>query len=271
MILEINLHNKGEPLKLSIVLTLIRWWTARRVLDLEKGVSRVLTNETASPEEDKNVPLSNLKELGQIQIPGVSERIYCLPIIGQIEGHQILPAQSKTTKYEHIIPQLLAVEQNPNIEGTLVILNTAGGDVEAGLAISEMLSSLSKPSVSLVLGGGHSIGIPIAVSCTKSFIAPTGTMTVHPIRYTGLVINGHQQFDYLRKMQERINQFIYSHSQITPERLEQLMFTTGELAQDIGTILIGQEAVEAGLIQAVGGLKEAFKELNSLIPPKSEE
>ncbi|MCB8817765.1 ClpP family protease [Desulfosporosinus shakirovi] len=231
----------------------------------------MLSNETASPEEDKNAPLSNLKELGQIQIPDVSERIYCLPIIGQIEGHQILPAQSKTTKYEHIIPQLLAVEQNPNIEGILVILNTAGGDVEAGLAISEMLSSLSKPSVSLVLGGGHSIGIPIAVSCTKSFIAPTGTMTIHPIRYTGLVINGHQQFDYLRKMQERINQFIYSHSQITSEKLEKLMFTAGELAQDIGTILIGEEAVDAGLIQAVGGVKEAFKELNSLIPSKSEE
>ena len=231
----------------------------------------MFSNETASPEESRNIPLSNLKELGQIEIPGGSERIYCLPIIGQIEGHQILPAQSKTTKYEHIIPQLLAVEQNPNIEGIFVILNTAGGDVEAGLAISEMLSSLSKPSVSLVLGGGHSIGIPIAVSCTKSFIAPTGTMTVHPIRFTGLVINGHQQFDYLQKMQERINQFIYAHSQISPEKLEQLMFTTGELAQDIGTILIGQEAVEAGLIQVVGGVKEAFNELNSLCPPKEEE
>ncbi|MDP4127398.1 MAG: ATP-dependent Clp protease proteolytic subunit [Bacillota bacterium] len=225
----------------------------------------MLSNETASPEENENAPASNLKELGQIQLPGVTERIYCLPIIGQIEGHQILPAQSKTTKYEHIIPQLLAVEQNPNVEGILVILNTAGGDVEAGLAIAEMLSSLSKPSVSLVLGGGHSIGIPIAVSCLSSFIAPTGTMTVHPIRYTGLVINGHQQFDYLRKMQERIDQFIYSHSQISKEKLEQFMFKTGELAQDIGTILIGQEAVEAGLIQAVGGVKEAFTELNSLI------
>ena len=229
----------------------------------------MLSNETILPEDDKNAPLQNLKELGQIQIPEASEKIYCLPIIGQIEGHQILPAQSKTTKYEHIIPQLLAVEQNSKVEGVFVILNTAGGDVEAGLAIGEMLSSLSKPSVSLVLGGGHSIGIPIAVSCTKSFIAPTGTMTVHPIRYTGLVINGHQQFDYLRKMQQRIDQFIYSHSQISKEKLEQLMFTTGELAQDIGTILIGQEAVEAGLIQAVGGVKDAFKELNNLISQNS--
>ncbi|MGC7872493.1 ClpP family protease [Desulfosporosinus sp. SYSU MS00001] len=220
-----------------------------------------------SEEEDIKLDEStnSIKELGQVEIPEVSERIFCLPIIGQIEGHQILPAQSKTTKYEHIIPQLLAVEQNPKIEGILVILNTAGGDVEAGLAIAEMLSSLSKPSVSLVLGGGHSIGIPIAVSCTKSLIAPTGTMTVHPIRYTGLVINGHQQFDYLKKMQERIDQFIYSHSNISKEKLEQLMFQTGELAQDIGTILIGEEAVKAGLIQAVGGVREAFKELNDLI------
>ena len=225
----------------------------------------MLSNETVTPEEINNAPLSNLKDLGQINIPDATERIYCLPIIGQIEGHQILPPQSKTTKYEHIIPQLLAVEQNPKVEGILVILNTAGGDVEAGLAIAEMLSSLSIPSVSLVLGGGHSIGIPIAVSCTKSFIAPTGTMTIHPIRYTGLVINGHQQFDYLRKMQQRIDQFIYSHSQISKEKLEQFMFTTGELAQDIGTILIGQEAVDAGLIQEVGGVKEAFKELDSLI------
>ena len=240
------------------------------VLNLEKGVSRVLSNEKALPEESNNAPLENLKELGQIQIPSATERIYCLPIIGQIEGHQILPAQSKTTKYEHIIPQLLAAEQNSNVEGILVILNTAGGDVEAGLAISEMISGLSKPSVSLVLGGGHSIGIPIAVSCTKSFIAPTGTMTIHPIRYTGLVINGHQQFEYLRKMQDRINQFIYAHSKITPEELEKFMFTTGELAQDIGTILIGQEAVEARLIHTVGGVKEAFQELNDLIPPKSE-
>jgi ATP-dependent protease ClpP protease subunit len=228
----------------------------------------VLNNETVTTEED-NVPLSDVKELGQVQIPEVSERIFCLPIIGQIEGHQVLPAQSKTTKYEHVIPQLLAVEQNPKIEGIFVILNTAGGDVEAGLAIGEMIASLSKPSVSLVLGGGHSIGIPVAVSCTKSFIAPTGTMTVHPIRYTGLVINGHQQFDYLKKMQERVDQFIYTHSQINKENLEYLMFKTGELAQDIGTILIGEEAVKVGLIQKVGGVKDAFKELNDLIDSQS--
>jgi ATP-dependent protease ClpP protease subunit len=224
----------------------------------------VRSEETIPPKEN-DADLSALKEVGQIQVQEITERIFCLPIIGQIEGHQVLPAQSKTTKYEHIIPQLMAVEQNPKVEGILVILNTAGGDVEAGLAIAEMLSSLNKPSVSLVLGGGHSIGIPIAVSCTKSFIAPTGTMTIHPIRYTGLVINGHQQFDYLRKMQQRVNQFIYSHSQISKEKLEQFMFATGDLAQDIGSILIGEEAVEVGLIQAVGGVRDAFNELNSLI------
>lgn len=222
-------------------------------------------NTTNSQEDHNGGPSANLKELGQINIPDAGERIYCLSIIGQIEGHVTLPTQSKTTKYEHVIPQLLAVEQNPSVEGILVILNTAGGDVEAGLAIAEMLDSSSKPSVSLVLGGGHSIGIPIAVSCKKSFIAPTGTMTVHPIRYTGLVINGHQQFEYLRRMQQRVDQFIYAHSQITKEVLERFMFTTGELAQDIGTILVGQEAVEAGLIQSVGGVKEAFQELDRLI------
>ena len=225
----------------------------------------MLSNEIDSPDDNNDGPLASLEDLGQIKIPEANERVYCLPIIGQIEGHQVLPAQSKTTKYEHIIPQLIAVEQNPKVEGILVILNTAGGDVEAGLAIAEMLCSLNKPSVSLVLGGGHSIGIPIAVSCTTSFIAPTGTMTIHPIRYTGLVINGHQQFDYLRKMQQRIDQFIYSHSKISKEELEKFMFATGELAQDIGTILIGQEAVDSGLIQAVGGVKEACKELDSLI------
>lgn len=230
----------------------------------------MLFSETNSPEENNENPSANLQELGQIQIPEAGERIYCLTIIGQIEGHITLPSQSKTTKYEHVIPQLLAVEQNPQVEGILVILNTAGGDVEAGLAIAEMLGSSQKPSVSLVLGGGHSIGIPIAVSCQKSFIAPTGTMTIHPIRYTGLVINGHQQFEYLRKMQQRVDQFIYSHSRISKENLEQFMFTTGELAQDIGTILIGQEAVDAGLIQAVGGVKEAFLELDNLIRGRNE-
>lgn len=235
-----------------------------------EGVHRVTQNDTAEDEVKSNPKLENLKEIAQIHIPEPAENIFCLTVVGQIEGHQILPAQSKATKYEHVIPQLVAVEQNPKIEGILLILNTAGGDVEAGLAISELVSSLSKPSVSIVLGGGHSIGIPIAVSCTKSFISPTGTMTVHPIRYTGLVINGHQQFEYLQKMQERINRFIVGHSKISEQELQKLMFATGELAQDIGTILIGQDAVDVGLIDAVGGLKEAYAELTKLIALREE-
>jgi len=219
----------------------------------------------------ENAEAQNLKELGQIRVPEPAENIYCLTIVGQIEGHQILSPQTKTTKYEHVIPQLFAVEQNPKVEGILLILNTAGGDVEAGLAISELVSSLSKPSVSIVLGGGHSIGIPIAVSCDRSFISPTGTMTLHPIRYTGLVINGHQQFDYLQKMQERVNRFILEHSRISEVDLKKLMFATGELAQDIGTILIGQDAVDVGLIDVVGGLKEAYAELKRLIAEKHKE
>lgn len=230
----------------------------------------MLKNDEGLEEGYRNSEVENIKELGQIQIPEPAENIFCLTVVGQIEGHQILPAQSKATKYEHVIPQLVAVEQNPKIEGLILILNTAGGDVEAGLAISELVSSLSKPSVSLVLGGGHSIGIPIAVSSSKSFISPTGTMTVHPIRYTGLVINGHQQFSYLQKMQERINNFIIQHSKVSEEQLKKLMFATGELAQDIGTILIGQDAVDVGLIDAVGGLKEAYAEMRSLIEKQKE-
>ncbi|KLU62115.1 translocation-enhancing protein TepA [Peptococcaceae bacterium CEB3] len=225
----------------------------------------------ANEEQTQNPALENLQQLGELRMPENTSNVYCLTIVGQIEGHQVLQPQAKATKYEHIIPQLFAVEQNPKVEGTLVILNTAGGDVEAGLAIAELLASLSKPSVSLVLGGGHSIGIPIAVSCQKSFIAPTATMTVHPIRYTGLVINGHQQFEYLQKMQERVVRFICSHSKIDEEGLRHLMFKTGELAQDIGTVLVGQEAVDTGLIQAVGGLKEAYKALLDMIPEDTEE
>jgi len=215
--------------------------------------------------EGNNQDLNNIKELGVQHLAQPNENIFYLSIIGQIEGHQLLPAQTKATKYEHVIPQLIAAEQNPKIEGVLVVLNTSGGDVEAGLAIAELISSISKPTVSLVLGGGHSIGIPVAVSCAYSFITPTGTMTVHPIRYTGLVINGHQQFEYLMKMQDRIVKFVCSHSKISEERFQELMYVTGELAQDIGTILVGKEAVEEGLIDSVGGLTDAIAKLNEMI------
>lgn len=220
--------------------------------------------------EKEEAGLQTIKEVGEIRLPEPEGKIHCLTVIGQIEGHQILPPQSKSTKYEHVIPQLVAIEQNPKIEGLMVILNTTGGDVEAGLAIAELLAGMTKPTVSLVLGGGHSIGIPVAVSCKHSFIAPTASMTVHPIRYTGLVINGHQQFEYLQKMQERVVRFVCTHSAIEEKEFNQLMFTTGELAQDIGTVLVGQQAVDIGLINSVGGLAEAFALLNEMIEAGAE-
>ncbi|MGB9791501.1 MAG: ClpP family protease [Thermacetogeniaceae bacterium] len=211
-----------------------------------------------------------VKEYGVTGIPETKSNIHCLPIVGQIEGHLVLPPQNKTTKYEHIIPQLVAVEQNPEIEGLLVVLNTVGGDVEAGLAIAEMIVSMSKPTVSLVLGGGHSIGVPVAVSAQYSFIAETATMTIHPIRLTGLVIGVPQTWEYLEKMQDRVIHFVTKHSNITEEKFRQLMFRTGELARDIGTVLLGREAVEVGLIDAVGGLSEAVKKLRELIDSRKQ-
>lgn len=212
----------------------------------------------------------NIKEFGQQGVPGFRSDIHCLPIIGQIEGHMVLPPQNKTTKYEHIIPQLVAVEENPDIKGLLVVLNTVGGDVEAGLAIAEMLASMSKPSVSIVLGGGHSIGCPIAVATDYSFIAHTATMTIHPIRLTGLVIGVPQTYEYLDKMQDRVVRFVTTHSRITEAKFRELMFRTGELARDIGTVLVGKDAVDCGLIDEVGGLNEAVKKLKQIISQESE-
>ena len=191
--------------------------------------------------------------------------IHCLTIIGQIEGHYILPAQNKTTKYEHVIPQLLAVEQDPEIEGLVIILNTVGGDVEAGLAIAELLSGTHKPTVSLVLGGGHSIGVPLAVSARKSFIVPSATMTVHPVRMNGLVLGVPQTLSYFDKMQERIVKFVTDNSRITPERFRQLMMNKDELVMDVGTVLDGQAAVEEGLIDALGGVADVIESLYAMI------
>ncbi|SHE61629.1 ATP-dependent Clp protease proteolytic subunit ClpP [Thermoanaerobacter uzonensis DSM 18761] len=207
----------------------------------------------------------NLKNLGQTNVPNFESNIHCLTIIGQIEGHMILPPQNKTTKYEHIIPQLVAIEENPNIKGVLILLNTVGGDVEAGLAIAEMIASLSKPTVSIVLGGGHSIGVPLAVSANYSYIVPSATMTIHPIRMTGLIVGVPQTFDYFNKMQDRIVEFIVRNSKIKRETFMGLMLKTGELANDIGTILVGKEAVDYGLIDEIGGIKEALKRLHNMI------
>ncbi|WP_078060568.1 ClpP family protease [Desulfotomaculum copahuensis] len=206
-----------------------------------------------------------LKELGTNSLPEIKSNIHCLTIVGQIEGHLVLPPQNKTTKYEHIIPQLVALEQSPEIEGVLVVLNTVGGDVEAGLAIAEMITSLSKPTVSIVLGGGHSIGVPIAVASHYSFIAETASMTIHPIRLNGLVIGVPQTYEYLDKMQDRVVRFVTEHSKIDEEGFRELMFRTGELARDIGTVLIGREAVEKGLIDEVGGVGQAVTRLKAMI------
>jgi ATP-dependent protease ClpP protease subunit len=214
--------------------------------------------------------MEKIQQLGQTNVPSLSNdsNIHCLTIVGQIEGHLQLPPQNKTTKYEHVIPQIVAIEQNPKIEGLLIILNTVGGDVEAGLAIAEMLASLSKPTVSLVLGGGHSIGVPIAVSTDYSFIAETATMTIHPIRLTGLVIGVPQTFEYLDKMQERVVSFVTKHSKIKAETFKDLMFAKGNLTRDIGTNVIGTDAVEYGLINEVGGIGQAMAKLNELIELK---
>ena len=220
--------------------------------------------ETPPPPTQSSV-LENIQQLGQVQAPQLESNIYALTIIGQIEGHLTLPPQNKTTKYEHVIPQLVAVEQNPKIEGLLVLLNTVGGDVEAGLAIAEMIDTLSKPTVTLVLGGGHSIGVTLAVAGDYSFISETATMTIHPIRLTGLVIGVPQTFEYLDKMQDRVIQFITRHSEITEEKFRELMFSTGQLARDIGTVLVGKDAVDVGLIKEAAGLGRAVAFLNSLI------
>lgn len=218
-------------------------------------------------EEKEEQATSNIQQLGQTNVPQMTQdtNIHCLTIIGQIEGHIQLPPQNKATKYEHVIPQIVAIEQNPNIEGLLVILNTVGGDVEAGLAIAEMLASLSKPTVSIVLGGGHSIGVPIAVSCDYSFITETATMTIHPVRLTGLVIGVPQTFEYLDKMQERVIRFVTKHSKITEEKFKELMFSKGNLTRDIGTNVVGPDAVKYGLIDEVGGVAQAMQKLRELI------
>jgi len=226
----------------------------------------LITNEFTQEQNTKQLVNENIKELGVSQVPEeTTSNIHCLTIVGQIEGHLILPPQNKTTKYEHIIPQLVAVEQSSQIEGLLIILNTVGGDVEAGLAIAEIIDGLSKPTVSIVLGGGHSIGVPIAVAADYSFITHTATMTIHPIRLSGLVIGVPQTYEYLDKMQDRVIRFVTRHSNIPEAKFRELMFRTGELARDIGTVLVGKEAIDVGLIDEVGGLSSAIKKLKDLI------
>lgn len=219
-----------------------------------------------SPIKLRNASMAALRQFGQNQLAKEPQTdIHMLSIIGQIEGHMVLPPKNKTTKYEHIMPQLLAIEENPKIKGLLVVLNTVGGDIEAGLAISEMLASMTKPVVSLVLGGGHSIGVPIAVAADHSIIAETASMTIHPVRLTGLVISVPQTYEYLEKMQDRVVRFVTGHSNISEERFRELMFHTGELVRDVGSVLVGDSAVSEGLINQVGGLSHAMQALRRMI------
>lgn len=220
-------------------------------------------------ENNNNGEQGSTFETGSITVKKDGHFIHCLTIIGQIEGHYILPSQNKTTKYEHVIPQLVAIEESKEIDGLLIILNTVGGDVEAGLAIAELLSTMKTPTASLVLGGGHSIGVPLAVSCKRSFIVPTATMTVHPVRMNGTVLGVPQTLSYFEKMQDRIARFVESNSQITAEEFRALMMKTGELIMDVGTVLDGEEAVKCGLVDELGGLSDALDYLESVIERKN--
>ena len=221
-------------------------------------------NEKIEKEEHQD---ERIEKIGQLTLDSneAHQDIHLLSIIGEIEGHDNLSGNSKTTKYEHVLPQLAAIEDSRDIQGVLVILNTMGGDVEAGLAIAEMLASLSKPTVSLVLGGSHSIGVPIAVSTDYSYIVPTGTMVIHPVRMNGMVIGVPQTFDYFKLIQDRITGFVCRHCSVDKKHLEELMMETGVLTKDVGTILVGEEAVKNGIIDEVGGIDKAIQKLHSLI------
>ena len=229
-----------------------------------------MINDTDTESNIAEQERRNIEDLGSVETKNPRGNIHCLNIIGQVEGHMVLPPQNKTTKYEHVLPQLIAIEENPEIDGLMVLLNTVGGDVEAGLAIAEMIASLSKPTVSLVLGGSHSIGGPLAVSADYSFIVPTGTMIVHPVRSTGMFIGVMQSYRNMEKTQDRITKFIASHSNITQDRLLELMLDSSQLVKDVGTMLEGEQAVKEGMIDEVGGIKEAFAKLHSLIDKEKE-
>lgn len=235
--------------------------------DTSTEITHGETETPQSQEENEDVgdEIKQIVETGSVTVDKDGHFIHCLTIIGQIEGHYILPPQNKTTKYEHVIPQLVAIEESKDIEGLIVILNTVGGDIEAGLAIAELLSGMKTPTVSLVLGGGHSIGVPLAVSAKKSFIVPSATMTIHPVRMNGLVLGVPQTLSYFDKMQERIVRFVAENSSMKSERFRELMTATGELVMDVGTVLDGDAAVKEGLIDSLGGLSDALSCLYNMI------
>ncbi len=212
-----------------------------------------------------------IKNMSSVEIKCKEGNIFCMTIIGEIEGHMVSSSSNKTTKYEHVIPELLRVEEDENTKGLLITLNTIGGDVEAGLAISELIASMTKPSVSLVLGGGHSIGVPLAVSAKRSVIVPSATMTVHPIRTSGQVITAPQTFKQMEKLQDRLIDFVANHSKISNEKLNSLMLNSGNISNDTGTVLYGEEAVNCGLIDKTGGISDALNELKLMINNKKQQ
>lgn len=226
-------------------------------------------NETTETDEELD-KAELIEKTGEVISHNAKHLIHCLTIIGQVEGHYVLPSQNKTTKYEHIMPSLVAIEQDRTIEGLVIILNTVGGDVEAGLAIAELIAGMKTPTVSLVVGGGHSIGVPLAVSAMKSFIVPSATMTIHPVRMNGLVLGVPQTLSYFDKMQDRIVNFVTANSGISEENFRSLMMQTGELVMDVGTVVDGEKAVELGLIDRLGGLSDAIECLYELIEQSDE-
>ncbi len=223
------------------------------------------TKNKSNEENNSNEKNNKIEEMSSVEVQSGKKKISCISIIGEIEGHTILPPQSKTTKYEHMLPELVRIEEDDEIGGLLLMLNTVGGDVEAGLAIAEMIAGMKKPTVSMVLGGGHSIGVPLAVAAKKSFIVPSATMTVHPIRMTGTVIGAPQTFRQLHKLQERLIGFVVRNSAISEEDFSALMMETEKIANDVGTVLYGEEAVTCGLIDGVGGVADAMETLHGMI------
>lgn len=209
--------------------------------------------------------IEKVEKLGSLEAGDGKHKIFCLTIIGEIEGHNVLPEQSKSTKYEHVIPQLVSIEESNEIDGLLIILNTVGGDVEAGLALAELISGMKKPTVSFVLGGGHSIGVPLAVSAKKSFIAPSATMTVHPVRTNGLMIGVPRMMNHFARMQSRITDFVVNHSNISAEKFTELMMNTKEMVTDVGSVISGERAVEVGLIDSIGNLSTVIESLYAMI------
>lgn len=226
---------------------------------------------TGSGQGDDSVYQSEqIQDMGSATVHSAKGTIHCITIVGQIEGHQLLPADTKTTKYEHVMPQLAAIEESDEIDGLLILLNTVGGDIEAGLAIAELIAGMEKPTASLVLGGGHSIGVPLAVAAKRSIIAPSAAMTIHPVRLTGVVIGAPQTYNYFSKIQERIVSFVTENSDISRERFLEMMLQTGELSADIGTVIYGQEAVDSGLIDTTGGIADALAYLHEEIQKRKD-